>query len=664
MKSILYISVSIFFNILIVSNSLNAQGFLKRNNYNQLLEPTEKVVHGVGQSVEAHRNYWNLMSEGQKPSVIMYYVGLKGISSGWSKGLKSEVLSYLPNFVIPQIGLFMTQDGNPSSHYEGNVAAGLMDTEIDALIEGLKTLACPVYLRIGYEFNGTAWNGYVPDTYKKAFVRITQKIRASGVEVATVWDASAGGDPDYMSFYPGDEVVDWWGINPFTVSELSSTQLKNFIQDADSHKKPCMFGESTPKNVGTLQGQTSWDKWFAPYFNLLRTNAGLKMFCYINWNWAEFPQWADWGDCRLEMNSIVSNNYNNEMKAPSYLHAFSEKDFRSNLNYVDNIAPSQITNLNFTDITKPLVWNPVQDPSGLSHYMIYIDDKLADYTLDTTFTLSKLYAGQRTNISVSAMDRAGNEGPKSEALEIQAPDEIEKLQNWNFEQGLQNWSGEVWGGAAVFGIEESSPISDKKSAYAKITSSSGTDWHIQLRQSLKIKKGFKYRITYQARASKNLVMKTWLQMDHAPYGIYSAANVNLTTQAKSFSQEVIATEDDQVFLEFALGASGIGEVWIDNVSLVENNPNGVSSIDETENLGSEKGRIYPNPIKSLLYIENQGLNGAFEVQIYDAKGIQRIASLMDSHKTSIDTRDLEKGLYLLRLIQDQKLVKTEKVVVE
>lgn len=97
MKSNLYISVFLFFSILFVSNSLKAQGFTKRKNYYQLLEPSEKVVHGAGQSIEAHRNYWNLMSEGQKPSVIMYYVGLKGINSSWSEGLKVKFF-FIPIF--------------------------------------------------------------------------------------------------------------------------------------------------------------------------------------------------------------------------------------------------------------------------------------------------------------------------------------------------------------------------------------------------------------------------------------------------------------------------------------------------------------------------------------------------------------------------------------
>jgi hypothetical protein len=659
---------------LVLMNQVHAQEFVMRSNYKQMLEPNNQVMHGVGQSQDAHLKYWNVMSETQKPSVTMYYVGLKGISASWSASLKSEVLSYLPNFVIPQIGLSMTQDGTPSAHYEDKVAAGLMDTEIDALVAGLRSLACPVYLRIGFEFNGTGWNGYIAASYKQAFIRITQKIRAAGLEVATVWDASVGGSSNYMSFYPGDEVVDWWGINPFSVADLSHTTLKNFLSDAQLHKKPVMFGESTPLKVGVLQGETSWTNWFVPYFNLIHTNPGLKMFCYINWNWANYPQWADWGDCRLEMNSIVANHYNNEMKSATYLHSLGEKGFRSTLNYEDQIAPPQVQNLKLNETGQSsLVWEPVADPSGLSHYIIYSDNQITDYTLETQYPLYTLYAGQRASFSISAMDRAGNESLRSAPLVIQIPSEMEKLRNGNFENGLTDWAGEVWGGAATFEVEQSSPLSGTKSAHIKLTNSSGTNWHIQLRQGLKTRKGFTYRITYQARASKNLNMETWLQMGHDPYGMYTSATVNLTTQVKSFSQQTKINADDQVFLEFALGSAGIGEVWIDNVSVVEVNPNGTSAINTIEQ--SDRGVIclkqnFPNPVTATTSIEFELFSPEqLTMKLSNSYG-QQVGCLANQYFTAgkhilnWDASNFPNGMYYYTIQSTKTSCETKKMIVQ
>jgi len=646
------------FCIILFANTLFAQEFVPRNNYEALLEPKDQVIHGVGQSKDAHLNYWNVMLENQKPSVIMTYIGLKGISSSWSLSLKNEILSYQPNFIIPQIGLSMTSDGTPSAHYEGDVAAGLMDTEIDALIEGLRLLATPAYLRIGYEFNGLSWNGYQPATYKQAFIRITQKIRAAGLEVATVWDAAVGGNSNYMPYYPGDDVVDWWGINPFTVADISHSTLTNFLKDANLHQKPVLIGESTPQKVGVLQGEISWNKWFVPYFNLIHTNAGLKMSCYINWNWAIYPQWADWGDCRLEMNSVVANHYNDEMKLPAYLHAKSEQVFRSSLAYTDQTAPSEIQNLQLLD-TIPLQfsWSPVSDSSGLSHYIVYDENGIADYTLEPQFQLRKLYSGQRMEYKVSAMDRAGNESQPTKPLVVQVPAELEKLSNGSFENGLVDWNTDVWGGSAIFDTEFSSPISGSKSAHIKVTQSSGTAWHIQLRQWLQIKKGFTYRISYQARASKNLNMQTWLQMDQDPYSMYSSYQASLTTQVKTFNHVINATADDKVYLEFVLGAVGTAEIWIDDVSLVEVNPNGISTISNPQSFKSENwlGQNYPNPASENTTIEIKlATSGKASVFLYNQFG-QKHSCLADqyftagSHQIICNTSKLADGIYFYTL---------------
>jgi hypothetical protein len=559
--------------LLLGASVLFADEFVPRTDYHARLEPTGAVVHGAGQSTDAFKNYCNVMLIRQKPVVYMFYIGLRDINSGWEKNLKAELLSYQPDFLIPQIGLSMTQDGTPSAHYEDDVAAGRMDTQIDAFIEGLRSLARPVYLRIGYEFNGITWNGYEPATYKQAFIRITQKIREADLEVATVWDAAVGGDKNYMPFYPGNDVVDWWGINPFSVEDLSHATMLSFLHDAEQHTKPVMIGESTPRYVGVLQGETSWNAWFKPYFELIHAHSGLKMFCYINFNWADFQQWLDWGDCRLEKNAVVAGHYNDELKAATYLHASGESAFRSRLGYNDAVAPPAVQNLAASGSASiRLTWDAVTDPAGLSHYILYDQDGIAGYSLDPNFLIESRFAGEKVDYRVTAMDRAGNEGKSSATVTVQMPHELQKLQNGDFEDGLKNWNTNVWGGAAVFDVEQASPISGTRSAHVKITQSSGTDWHIQLSQWMRIKKGFTYRISYRARASKNVTIATWLQADHGSYVGYSSNWVSLNSQAKTFTHEALASADDTIFLEFMMGNIGLADVWFDDVSVLEISP--------------------------------------------------------------------------------------------
>lgn len=132
----------------------------------------------------------------------------------------------------------MTEDGIPSAHYEDDVAAGIYDEQIENFIAGLRSLALPAYVRIGYEFNGTAWNGYVANSYKSAFTRIANMIRASGLEVATVWCFAMDGVMNYMDFYPGDEYVDWWAIDIFSAQHFNNINSDKFLDSAFIHQNP------------------------------------------------------------------------------------------------------------------------------------------------------------------------------------------------------------------------------------------------------------------------------------------------------------------------------------------------------------------------------------------------------------------------------------------
>jgi beta-mannanase len=212
--------------ICVVTQSL-AQKIVPRLNQGAILEPQGKIINGAGQDLASYLNYWNVMHAQNKPLMYMTYLSLREATSDWADGLKADLMSHSGKFQIPQIGLSMATDGIPSSHYEQDVAAGLYDNQIEMFIDGLQSMAIPAYVRIGYEFNGVGWNGYVPATYKSAYIRITNKMRARGVEVATVWDLSMDGAMNFMDFYPGDEYVDWWGINVFSAAHFGDANAKN-----------------------------------------------------------------------------------------------------------------------------------------------------------------------------------------------------------------------------------------------------------------------------------------------------------------------------------------------------------------------------------------------------------------------------------------------------
>lgn len=319
----------------------NKQAYSTRTDFNARLEPDNKIISGAGQSRKAFKNYTTVMDSTTQPVLYMTYTDLKGKKFKDYDFISNECKQY-SWFIIPQIGLSMTKDGSPEKHYEDEVAAGKHDTSITALCKALEHLNRPVFLRIGYEFNGH-WNGYHPSTYKKAFMRITDSLRKYELnQVATIWCASPDGKAkQFMKYYPGDEYVDWWSVDIFGVDHFTDTLTHRFLDSAYKHQKPVMIGESTPRKVGVRQGDSSWNQWFKPYFELIQNHSHIKAFSYINWNWSKYERWDDWGDCRLGQDSTVARKFLRELQSNIYMHGGSREETYQQLHMP---SPSQSGN--------------------------------------------------------------------------------------------------------------------------------------------------------------------------------------------------------------------------------------------------------------------------------------------------------------------------------
>jgi hypothetical protein len=306
--------------------------FIPRRNFGARLEPLDTVLHGAGQDVDSFREYAKVFPKTQRPAVYMTYISVTGDVQSvveWGTRLQQEIASLDEPNVYLQIGLNMTGGNDTGEGMDAVVAGGAKDENLAAFCDAIANIRLPAYVRIGYEFEG-AWNGYQPESFKRAFVHITHMMRARDLNIATVWcssGASAGNVSmeTLISYYPGDEWVDWWGIDTFEANELLSEHTRQFCEAAGTHNKPVMIGESTPREIGVLEGQASWDKWFALYFALIHRQPEVKLFSYINWEWVYWSdtlgfQWHHWGDCRIEQNAVVTANFREEMSLPLYQH--------------------------------------------------------------------------------------------------------------------------------------------------------------------------------------------------------------------------------------------------------------------------------------------------------------------------------------------------------
>ena len=260
-------------------------------------------------------------------------------------------------------GLGIDLSGDDSG-FEFDWGAGPVDGEFDPEIRQLAKFAGlvngPIYLRIGYEFDG-AWNqGYEnAEKYIAAYRRIVDVLRETGVgNIEFVWQASAsttddvidGGYDDITQWYPGDDYVDWmafsWFMNPHETVQVEAAyapktplELTQEVLDfARRRGKPVMIAEAAPQAIdmrenfmahhaGIWDGPPGegrvemtddeiWDFWFQPTFDLLNDNTDvLHAIAYINVHWDSQAMWGPpyregfWGDTRLEVNDELATRF-------------------------------------------------------------------------------------------------------------------------------------------------------------------------------------------------------------------------------------------------------------------------------------------------------------------------------------------------------------------
>ncbi|MBU1983028.1 T9SS type A sorting domain-containing protein, partial [bacterium] len=161
-------------------------------------------------------------------------------------------------------------------------------------------------------------------------------------------------------WYPGDDIVDWFGLDPFDVEhfdpDLPDTlrgeitrkgKTEAFLRFADERRKPVFLNELSARHVyivpdsldpGHAQGQADWEYWFAPFFRFVRNHPNIKGWNYINLDWTRYETYATWGDARLEINSFIRDRWVDSLMTERFLNvgydvtqSESVSDLRSDL---------------------------------------------------------------------------------------------------------------------------------------------------------------------------------------------------------------------------------------------------------------------------------------------------------------------------------------------
>lgn len=209
------------------------------------------------------------------------------------------------------------------------VVRGEYDWYIDEWIEGIKSIDSPIFIRLSHEMDGY-WYPYSegfhgdPDRNTAedfiAYWRyIVDRFRAAGVDnVAWIWCVDGGriGVRDWPDYYPGDEYVDWLGIDVYS-NRNGGEALKEFRDVMGTHK-PIMIPEGGTEDLLTAwhpnyPGNNAWIDEF--YTTMLEEMDGqVKAMCWFQWN--------DVSDVQRDPGQIAT--YRKYAERPEFINTFYE----------------------------------------------------------------------------------------------------------------------------------------------------------------------------------------------------------------------------------------------------------------------------------------------------------------------------------------------------
>jgi Glycosyl hydrolase family 26 len=196
---------------------------------------------------------------------------------------------------------------DPGQIHLSDIIAGTWDTYIKARAKEFAAVRLPIMVRWGHEFNGNwypwgiANNNADPSLYVQAYRHVHDLVEAAGARnVQWVWAFNNGSSPDEpyndpAAAYPGDDYVDWvgidgynWGFGPSwdpagdhwaSFDETFATAYAK--ARAIAPQRPVMLGEFASTEDGGDKAQ-----WLADMNAELRSGAypDLRLLTYFDLN--------------------------------------------------------------------------------------------------------------------------------------------------------------------------------------------------------------------------------------------------------------------------------------------------------------------------------------------------------------------------------------------
>lgn len=194
-------------------------------------------------------------------------------------------------------GHIVLMNWKPAGYTWKQVANGNADSYIATQADNIKAWGRPVIFNFHHEpENDTASEGSAAD-FVAAFDHVVTVFRNHGADnVSWAWIMMAGTfHKDIDSWYPGDNYVDWIGVDVYSLWEISNHKSWVSVQDAGddaynwatktkagAHNKPILYGEWATSEDDNTPGRKA--QWITDALTTLKSWPQVKLVEYFDVN--------------------------------------------------------------------------------------------------------------------------------------------------------------------------------------------------------------------------------------------------------------------------------------------------------------------------------------------------------------------------------------------
>ena len=313
--------------IILITPSATFAGEIDLSNYmGAKFEPLKGSYLGAyieqDLSLMADKEKFNEITDKEHASFFIYLGYGQPFPKWWVEELKS--VGAIPQIAWePNDGLDAVQDDEYLRSFAKDAAASNV----------------PIFLRYGSEMNGN-WSAYHgdPDKYIEKWRLVHQVMKEEAPNVAMVWTVFTFPQANIKDYYPGDDYVDWVGVNIYNVvyhnndindyaADEDPLELLDYVYQSFSDRKPIQISEWGVTHYTVTDGNyyIDWaqDKMLRMYNGLMDRYPRVKSVYYFNVNnLANAPVDRRINNYSLTANEVILDTYKQVISDDYYLSEF------------------------------------------------------------------------------------------------------------------------------------------------------------------------------------------------------------------------------------------------------------------------------------------------------------------------------------------------------